>query len=63
MTTLQFRNLDFDRTAPVEEWPAEAIETVMDRGSLSDWRELAQAIRQQPMGARRAHSRDRGLLG
>jgi hypothetical protein len=24
MTTLQFRNLDFDRTAPVNQWPAAA---------------------------------------
>jgi DNA-binding transcriptional regulator YiaG len=50
MTTLQFRNLDFDRTAPVNQWPAEAIETVMDRGSLSDWRALADAIRRDPWG-------------
>lgn len=50
MTTMQFRNLDFDRTAPVDRWPAEAIETVIDRGSLSDWRRLAQAIRREPWG-------------
>ncbi len=48
--TLHFRNLDFDPTAPVDQWPAEAIETVIDRGSLSDWRALAQAIRQHPWG-------------
>ena len=48
--TVQFRNLDFDSTAPVDEWPAEAIETVIDRGSLSDWRRLAEAIRQDPWG-------------
>ena len=48
--TVQFRNLDFDSNAPVDQWPAEAIETVMDRGSLSDWRALAQAIRQHPWG-------------
>ncbi len=46
----QFRNLDFDTTQPLDQWPAEAIETVMDRGSLSDWRALAQAIRQHPWG-------------
>jgi len=48
--TVQFRNLDFDREAPVDEWPAEAIETVIDRGSLSDWRPLAEAIRRNPWG-------------
>ena len=48
--TVQFRNLDFDSNAPVDQWPAEAIETVMDRGSLSDWRALAQAIRRNPWG-------------
>jgi len=47
---VRFRNLDFDSTAPVDEWPAEAIETVIDRGSLSDWRGLANAIRRNPWG-------------
>ena len=47
---VSFRNVDFDQTAPIDEWPAEAIETVIDRGSLSDWRELANAIRQNPWG-------------
>jgi DNA-binding transcriptional regulator YiaG len=53
-----FRNVQFDPTAPVDEWPAEAIETVIDRGSLSDWRLLADAIRQNPWGpaARSAES-------
>jgi DNA-binding transcriptional regulator YiaG len=49
--TVQFRNLDFDLLAPLDEWPAEAIETVMDRGSLSDWRQLLEAIRRNPWGA------------
>jgi len=48
--TMRFRNLDFDATQPLDEWPAEAIETVIDRGSLSDWRELAEAIRSNPWG-------------
>jgi DNA-binding transcriptional regulator YiaG len=48
--TVQFRNLDFDSNAPVDQWPAEAIHTVIDRGSLSDWRQLAQAIRRNPWG-------------
>ncbi len=48
--TVRFRNLDFDSSAPLDEWPAEAIETVIDRGSLSDWRGLAEAIRHNPWG-------------
>lgn len=50
MTALRFRNLDFDSTASLDEWPAEAIETLIDRGSLSDWSRLAQAIRRNPWG-------------
>jgi len=48
--TTGFRNVDFDPTAPMDRWPAEAIETVVDRGSLSDWRRLADAIRRNPWG-------------
>jgi DNA-binding transcriptional regulator YiaG len=48
--TLQFRNLDFDPTTPTDQWPAEAIQTLIDRGSLSDWRNLADAIRRNPWG-------------
>lgn len=50
MSPLRFRNLDFDSYAPLDEWPAEAIETLMDRGMLSDWRRLAEAIRRNPWG-------------
>jgi DNA-binding transcriptional regulator YiaG len=48
--TVSFRNLTFDNGAPLDEWPAEAIETLVDRGSLSDWRRLAEAIRRNPWG-------------
>ena len=48
--SIQFRNLDFDTTQPLDQWPAEAIETIIDRGSLSDWRQLAHAIRRNPWG-------------
>jgi DNA-binding transcriptional regulator YiaG len=47
---VRFRNLDFNPAAPMDQWPAEAIETVIDRGSLSDWRRLAQAIQYNPWG-------------
>lgn len=45
-----FRNLDFDPDTPMDAWPAEAIETVIDRGTISDWRRLAKAIRRNPWG-------------
>lgn len=48
--TTRFRHLDFDRNDPLDSWPAEAIETIMDRGSLSDWRRLVHAIRKNPWG-------------
>jgi DNA-binding transcriptional regulator YiaG len=48
--TMRFRNVDFDTSQSIDQWPAEAIETVIDRGSLSDWRQLADAIRRSPWG-------------
>jgi hypothetical protein len=33
--TLRFRNLDFDPTVPLDQWPAKAIETLIDHGSLT----------------------------
>jgi DNA-binding transcriptional regulator YiaG len=48
--TTRFRNVDFDRSEPLDSWPAEAIETIIDRGALSDWRRLADAIRRNPWG-------------
>jgi DNA-binding transcriptional regulator YiaG len=48
--TVRFRNVDFDARAALDEWPAEAIETLIDRGSLADWRLLVEAIRQNPWG-------------
>jgi DNA-binding transcriptional regulator YiaG len=46
----RFRNLDFDPRAPLDQWPAEAIETLLDRGTRSDWQRLAAAIRANPWG-------------
>ncbi len=48
--TTTFRNVEFDQNATLDEWPAEAIATIIDRGSLSDWRQLADAIRRNPWG-------------
>jgi transcriptional regulator with XRE-family HTH domain len=48
--SVTFRNVDFDRSEPIDRWPGEAIETVIDRGSIGDWRTLAAAIRKSPWG-------------
>lgn len=45
-----FRNVEVDEAAPIETWPAGAIETLIDRGSLSDWRWLAAALSSNPWG-------------
>lgn len=50
MSSLTFRNLDVSPDQPVSEWPLEAIQTALERGSLSDWRRLASEIRDQPWG-------------
>ena len=48
--TLSFRNVDVDTSAPLGMWPPEAIEILVDRGNLSDWRRLAAALAQDPWG-------------
>ncbi len=50
MTTLSFRNVDASPDDPVSEWPQEAIQTALERGGLSHWRRLAEAIRADPWG-------------
>jgi DNA-binding transcriptional regulator YiaG len=49
MTAL-FRNVDASPDDPVEEWPLEAIQATLERGSLKHWRPLAAAIQAQPWG-------------
>lgn len=50
MTVLTFRNVDASPDEPVSEWPQEAIQTALERGSLSHWRRLAEAIQAEPWG-------------
>ena len=47
---MRFRNVDVDTSRPLDEWPAEAIETVIDRGSRTDWARLVAAIDASPWG-------------
>ena len=48
--TVSFRNVDVDDSAPLDTWPPEAVEILVDRGNLSDWHRLAAALAQDPWG-------------
>ncbi len=50
MTALAFRNVSASPDNPVGQWPQEAIQAALERGSLSHWRRLARAIRAEPWG-------------
>lgn len=51
MTELIFRNVDASPGDPVEQWPQEAVQTALERGSLKYWRRLAAAIQAEPWGS------------
>lgn len=48
--SLTFRNVDVDPASPVSSWPIEAIQTVIERGGLGDWRRLVAEVRRRPWG-------------
>lgn len=48
--TVAFRNVDLDPAAPVETWPYEAIVTVVERGTVTDWLILTRAFDADPWG-------------
>jgi hypothetical protein len=50
VSELAFRNIDASPTDPVESWPYEGLVTAIERGSLSDWRRIAAAVRRAPWG-------------
>lgn len=50
MSELIFRNVNASPDDPVEEWPLEAIQTALERGSLKHWRRLGAAINAHPWG-------------
>lgn len=50
MGELIFRNVNVSPDDPASDWPQEAIQTALERGSLSHWRRLARAIRDEPWG-------------
>lgn len=47
---LRFRNVEAAAEDPVEMWPFEVILAAIERGTLPDWRRLAQAIVADPVG-------------
>jgi DNA-binding transcriptional regulator YiaG len=49
-TALKFRNIMASPDDPVETWPFEGILAAVERGTLPDWRRLAQAIAADPWG-------------
>jgi DNA-binding transcriptional regulator YiaG len=49
-SALRFRNLDCSPDDPVETWPFEGILAAVERGTLPDWRRLAEVIRADPWG-------------
>lgn len=48
--TVKFRNLDTSPEQPVVEWPGEAVQTAIERGSLQEWRRLVKAVQLDPWG-------------
>lgn len=51
MSALKFRNITSSPDDPVETWPFEGVLAAVERGTLPDWRRLADAIRADPWGA------------
>jgi DNA-binding transcriptional regulator YiaG len=49
-TALRFRNIEASPEDPVETWPFEGILAAVERGTLPDWRRLAEAIDADPWG-------------
>lgn len=50
MSTLKFRNLNVTPSDPVTSWGVEGLLTAIDRGSLSHWRQIAEAVSADPWG-------------
>lgn len=48
--SVAFRNVDVDLDAPISTWPYEAIVTLVERGSITDWVLLTREIGADPWG-------------
>jgi DNA-binding transcriptional regulator YiaG len=51
VTGLTFRNVDASPGDPVEQWPQEAVQAALERGSLKYWHRLAAAVQAEPWGS------------
>jgi len=47
---LTLRNVDVDPDAPLDTWPYEALVTLIERGSVTDWARLTAHVKEQPWG-------------
>jgi len=50
VTRLRFRNVEASPTDPVETWPFEGVLAAVERGTLTDWRRMIEAVRNDPWG-------------
>ena len=57
MDALAFRNVNVSPDDPVSTWPQEAVQTALERGSLTHWRRLAESIEAEPWGPSPAASK------
>jgi DNA-binding transcriptional regulator YiaG len=48
---VEFRNLAIAPGQPVGEWATEGVLSALERGSLNEWRRLADAVRAEPYSA------------
>ncbi len=48
--TVAFRNVDVDPASPLHTWPYEALVTLIERGSITDWARATAEIRSDPWG-------------
>jgi DNA-binding transcriptional regulator YiaG len=48
--SVAFRNVDVPPDADVDEWPYEALVTVIERGTIGDWARVTGEMRRDPWG-------------
>jgi len=48
---LSFRNINATPRDPVSEWGSEGIQAALERGDLSQWRQIAAEVRRDPWGS------------
>ena len=61
--TAPLRHIDLAVDAPLAEWPMEALEALLDRGTIGDWRAIASRDRVVSVGRGGAHGGHDRWLG